>query len=850
MDQSLFSTAAEIMPEEERENVNYSPASLSGMVSTLVPTAVLSSVLFIIFLFLRRTHRQFYAPRTYNKRLQKRPPALPDGLLNWFREFWHIPDVHVLQHQSLDAYLFLRYLRVLVIICLVGCCITWPVLFPVNATGGGGKEQLDILTYGNIGPDQKHRYYAHVFICWAYLSFVMYLIMCECIFYVYLRQAYLLSPSIADADESRVVMFTSVPAPFQEEKALRAIFEQWEIVRISLPKDTTELDKLVKERDKAVDRLEAAIVKASKPKRGPVATTAAADEHVVRLYKDVAKLDGKIQEGRMNYENNPKKLPAAFIEFETQEGATSAAQCLAVNDVLSMTDIHAGIRPDEVNWKALAIYAWERVIRRYAAYAFVATMILFWSVPVAVVGAISNVTYLRTLPFLAWLDEIPATIMGVVTGLLPALALSVLMSIVPPVMRLCAKFAGEPTRSTVELFTQNANFAFQVVQVFLVTAVSSSASAVAKQIIEKPSSVTTILAGSLPSSSNFYISYFIIQGLGIATGVLTQLPGFLFFSLSLKYFCVTPRAISTRWYRLNIIQWGSIVPVYTTIVVIAITYACISPLMLGWATIGTELFYLAWRYNVFFMADTQIDTRGLIYPRAIKQLFVGIYLSELCMIGMFGASVAPGPMVLMVAYLFFTVLFHISLNRALSPLFSHVPLSLFAEERKNRSDPEVAIMSATSGDEAAHAVDTLPEGLLKTLGLSIRTLLVPWQYLNYRNLRDFFDTVVYDQNGGAGIERDLVYHPPSATARKSIIFTATDPHSRTRLQNVVEILGGVVDVGKTVLCIKALPGYGVDQTGVVKPIDKDQPQYVPALPESTSVENPSSQPRQPLTRTL
>ncbi|KAK3366543.1 hypothetical protein B0H63DRAFT_529924 [Podospora didyma] len=32
---------------------------------------------------------------------------------------------------------------------------------------------------------------------------------------------------------------------------------------------------------------------------------------------------------------------------------------------------------------------------------------------------------------------------------------------------------------------------------------------------------------------------------------------------------------------------------YTNIVVIAITYACISPLMLGWAAIGTGLFYLA-----------------------------------------------------------------------------------------------------------------------------------------------------------------------------------------------------------------------------------------------------------------
>jgi hypothetical protein len=46
--------------------------------------------------------------------------------------------------------------------------------------------------------------------------------------------------------------------------------------------------------------------------------------------------------------------------------------------------------------------------------------------------------------------------------------------------------------------------------------------------------------------------------------------------------------------------------------------------MLGWASIAMFLFYFAWRYNVLFITDTQVDTRGLIYPCAIKQLFTGL----------------------------------------------------------------------------------------------------------------------------------------------------------------------------------------------------------------------------------
>lgn len=59
-----------------------------------------------------------------------------------------IPDTYVLQHNSLDGYFLLRFLKICVVICFVGCCITWPVLFPINATGGVGKRQLDLLTFG------------------------------------------------------------------------------------------------------------------------------------------------------------------------------------------------------------------------------------------------------------------------------------------------------------------------------------------------------------------------------------------------------------------------------------------------------------------------------------------------------------------------------------------------------------------------------------------------------------------------------------------------------------------------------------------------------------------------------
>ncbi len=93
---------------------------------------------------------------------------MPSGLFNWLGAFNQIPDSYVLNHQSLDGYLLLRFLKIATVICFVGCLITWPILFPVNATGGGGQNQLNLLSFSNV-TGNKYRYLAHTFIAWIFI---------------------------------------------------------------------------------------------------------------------------------------------------------------------------------------------------------------------------------------------------------------------------------------------------------------------------------------------------------------------------------------------------------------------------------------------------------------------------------------------------------------------------------------------------------------------------------------------------------------------------------------------------------------------------------------------------------
>jgi hypothetical protein len=383
--------------------------------------------------------------------LRERTPALPTGMFNWFGEFWKIPDTYALQHQSIDSYLFLRYMQMLVVICFVGTCITWPVLFPINATGGG----------------------------WIFYGFVLFLICRESIFYINLRQAFLLSPLYANRISARTVLFTSVPEPYLNEGVLRKVFGP-SVKNIWITGDTTKLDELVEKRDKIAFKLESAEVKliklANKERLAAQKKGGATNEEALVVNGDTEsgsiaarwiphskrpthklgkfglygqKVDSinwsreqlqtlipEVEAAQAEYrEGNNKLIPAVFIEFNTQSEAQAAFQTLSHHQALHMSPRYIGVNPGEVIWKSLRISWWQKVVRRYAVLGFITAMIVFWAIPVAFVGLVSNVNSLESYQFLAWLKSVPNVIMGVITGLLPSVLLAILMSLVPIVMR-------------------------------------------------------------------------------------------------------------------------------------------------------------------------------------------------------------------------------------------------------------------------------------------------------------------------------------------------------------------------------------------------------------------------------
>ena len=439
----------------------------------------------------------------------------------------------------------------------------------------------------------------------------------ESIYFINLRQAYLLSPLYANRMSSRTVLFTSVPKDLLDEGKLRRMLGKT-VKNLWIASDCEEIEKLVEERDKVAMKLEGAETKLIKtalkarakamkkgkghddaasgatgsldgesgsvaarwvqPKQRPthrlkfligkkVDTINWCRSELERLIPKITSLQDKLKrrEGTL--------IGAVFVEYYTQNDAQAAFQSLAHHQPLHMSPRFIGINPEEVIWKNLKITWASRVVRNIATMALVGATIIFWAIPVAFVGILSNISSLtkpgpHQVSFLAWIQKIPSVILGVVQGLLPAILLAVLMALLPIFLRAMARIGGKPTLSTVELRVQNSYFLFQVIQVFLVTTLTSGATAAGVAIVTNPSSATTLLAQSLPTASNFYISYFVLQGLTISSGAVLQLVGVILFKILGKFLDSTPRKMYKRFVTLSPLGWGTVFPVYTLLTVI------------------------------------------------------------------------------------------------------------------------------------------------------------------------------------------------------------------------------------------------------------------------------------------
>lgn len=102
----------------------------------------------------------------------------------------------------------------------------------------------------------------------------------------------------------------------------------------------------------------------------------------------------------------------------------------------------------------------------------------------------------------------------------------------------------------------------------MITTLSSGAAAVVSQIVTNPVRVPQVLAERLPSASNTYLAYFVVQALSNAPSNMLNYSDVLSFIFYDRVFDNTPRKKYNSYVSLKGMPWGKLFPKYGNFVII------------------------------------------------------------------------------------------------------------------------------------------------------------------------------------------------------------------------------------------------------------------------------------------
>ncbi|KAF2817694.1 DUF221-domain-containing protein [Mytilinidion resinicola] len=408
--------------------------------------------------------------------------------------------------------------------------------------------------------------------------------------------------------------------------------------------------------------------------------------------KELARLNYEIEQDKANPEKYPL-MNSAFIQFNHQVGAHMACQSLSHHIPRQMAPRTVEVNPNYVLWDNLSIKWWERYLRTTIVVASIGGLVILWGFPVSFTALVSQLSYLTgLLHWLNWINHLPGWVINLIQGVLPPAFMGILFAILPLLMRFLAGFSGVATAGEKELRVQDYYFAFVFIQLFLVVSISAGITRTIRTIIDNPVSIPGTLAKNLPGASTYFFSYMILQALSISSGTLLQI-GRVGMMLLTGFLDTTARQKVKRVLGGSSVNWGTFIPVYTNFGAIGLIYSIISPLMMLFMILTFALFWFTYRYQMIYVSFAAAETNGLIFPKAINQLFTGLYFMELCLIGLFFLVRGPGNKVacfpqaiIMVVALVATVGFQLVLNNAFGPLYKYLPITF--EDDAVRRDEE------------------------------------------------------------------------------------------------------------------------------------------------------------------
>ncbi|KAF9278686.1 hypothetical protein BGZ68_008415 [Mortierella alpina] len=685
--------------------------SIKAFTTALLFNLLIAIVVFVAFCIVRNWSKKIYQPKTYLVTEDIRSPELPPGVFSWITASFKVKDTELLQKVGLDAYMYLRFLRMNAMF-FAGCVLlAIPIILPINILGEQGLNGLPSMSIGNVSTSQGKRLWAHLVLTYIFCGAAIVLLWREMQEYTRRRHSYLLSEKHARMPQSTTILVTGIPKGLNNDDALFDIFNRFPggVAKIWLNMQPKDLLKLCKERDHVVAKLEMAEYnfvrsayrkskkndsKPMEPRRpmGRISSNPFVGDKVdlIDHYTNIlCHLNQVIEQSQQSAVLEP--LNSAFIQFHSQFAAHSAVQTVVHPVPFRMTPMFAEISPLDVIWESMNLGTLTRKVRHMIVVAVATVLILLLTGPTFVISSFASIDELiGWVHFLQFLRN-PPWLRAIIQGIVPPLLMIGLMSLLPIVLTAMAKYEGHERHSAVMLSVMSKFFLFLVVNVLLISTLSGSFLRTIDEVLKELKNTNDLslrfvmerISNSLPQASTFFITYVLLQSFTGPVLELLQIGPLLLNFLFVRIFNKSPRQIWDVQGRIDAANYGIIFPQVLLVFCIGILYATVAPLILPFVTLYFTLYYFVFRHQFLYVYHQPIETGGLAFPKAVKQAYTGIFISEITLLAIFllrlDSLQAIPQVILMLILILVTAKSLSNMNRAFDPLVVALPIGLFSK---------------------------------------------------------------------------------------------------------------------------------------------------------------------------
>eukprot|EP00587_Corethron_hystrix_P001045 CAMPEP_0113300316 /NCGR_PEP_ID=MMETSP0010_2-20120614/1999_1 /TAXON_ID=216773 ORGANISM="Corethron hystrix, Strain 308" /NCGR_SAMPLE_ID=MMETSP0010_2 /ASSEMBLY_ACC=CAM_ASM_000155 /LENGTH=932 /DNA_ID=CAMNT_0000153725 /DNA_START=157 /DNA_END=2955 /DNA_ORIENTATION=- /assembly_acc=CAM_ASM_000155 len=344
--------------------------------------------------------------------------------------------------------------------------------------------------------------------------------------------------------------------------------------------------------------------------------------------------------GQETLENHTNEVcDKAFIVMRTFTASTIAIQSMHSSKPGSMR-VQTAPEPRDILWDNIYVSKGAKRTRRYLADIFVHVLIFFYIVPVALVSMVlSEQALVAFSPRLEQLDQASAFFASSIAMVQP-LSLVAIQQILPPLFMQVYKAEGILSFSEVQMKVFSRYFLFQVINVFLVTAIAGSIFDTMAIIISRPEIALELLGASLPKMASFFITYVTMKtflGLGVElVRIMSLLQGTVRSLLCPRATLREKRSVMVGMRAIDDPGWfpfHKILAQDMLVIVIAVVYAVLAPLVLIPCALFCLFSRLLWTHHHLYVYESVFETGGMFWPKIFRRFVFGLIIAQATIAG-------------------------------------------------------------------------------------------------------------------------------------------------------------------------------------------------------------------------